>query len=218
MTRWVVCAGLALLASVGAVGAADTEARDYAVLVGGKTAGEAHIAITRQNNGVVEVRCDTDIKVTAVLVTYKYSYRGVETWKSGRLVSFSSNCNDNGKRFVVSAAAEAKGVRVRTNGVEHMARHEVWLTSYWSLPDAKLRNQLIPILDADTGKDLDGRLQFVATEQRTVAGQVVNLNHYRLSGKVSADFWYDGSERLVRQEWVEQGHRTVLELIRLRRS
>jgi hypothetical protein len=50
-----------------------------------------------------------------------------------------------------------------------------------------------------------------------VAGQVQNVNHYRLSGKVAVDVWYDGSERLVRQEWVEEGHRTVLELARVRR-
>jgi hypothetical protein len=43
------------------------------------------------------------------------------------------------------------------------------------------------------------------------------LNHYRLTGKMNIDLWYDGSERLVRQEWLEQGHKTVVELIRVRR-
>lgn len=31
------------------------------------------------------------------------------------------------------------------------------------------------------------------------------------------DLWYDDAQRLVREEWVEQGHRTVVELTRVRR-
>jgi hypothetical protein len=42
------------------------------------------------------------------------------------------------------------------------------------------------------------------------------MNHYKLTGKVNVDLWYDGSDRLVRQEWVESGHKTVLELVRVR--
>jgi hypothetical protein len=197
--------------------AADIETRDFAVLVSGKPAGEVHMTIHRQENGNIAMRCDTDIKVSMVIGSYKFIYRGLEVWKDRRLVRFDSNTDDNGKRYIVSAVAEAGGLRVKVNNAERMARPETWLTSYWSLPDPKLRNQVIPILDCDNGKDLDGKLAYVATEKHRVAGQEVTLNHYRLSGKVQVDLWYDGSERLVRQEWVEQGHRTQLELVRVRR-
>src|SRR5262249_24888062 len=155
-------------------------------------------------------------KVSNLVMTYKYFYRGVEQWKDGRLVKFESNTDDNGKRFVVTAAAEKDGLRVRVNNVERMAKAESWLSSYWCLPDPKLRNGPIPVIDADTGKDVSGRLQFVATEQRPVCGRVINVNHYRLTGKTTIDLWYDGSDRLVRQVWGEQGHRTALELAGVR--
>jgi hypothetical protein len=216
--RVLLGVGLALLApAAGAARAADIETRDFTVTVDGKRAGDVHMTIHRQDDGHVQMRCDTDIKVTKLLVTHKYSYRGVEVWKDGRLVRFDSSTDDNGKRYVVSAVAEAGGVRVRVNNVERMVKPEVWLTSYWSLPAPALRNQVLPIIDADDGKDLDGRLQFVATEQRAVAGQNVNLNHYRLVGKTKVELWYDGSDRLVRQEWTEMGHPVVLELNRVRR-
>ena len=80
-----------------------------------------------------------------------------------------------------------------------------------------LRQTLVELIEADTGRDLDGRLRFLGTEQRGIAGQLVNVNHFRVTGKVNVDLWYDGAERLVHQEWLEEGHRAMLELIRVRR-
>lgn len=211
-------AALALLAPLSAAArAADVETRDFTVFVGGKPAGELHMTILRQDNGQTSMRCDTDIKVKVGLIEYKFIYRGLEVWKDHRLVKFDSNTDDNGKRFIVSAAAGNDGVRVKVNNVEKVVKSEVWLTSYWSLPDPKLRDQELFILDADNGRELSGKLKFVGNEKVKVAGQTIALNHYRLTGKVSMDLWYDGSDRLVRQEWMEQGHKTVVELSRVRR-
>jgi hypothetical protein len=214
----VLGAGLALLALAAPGRAAEIETRDFTVLVGGKPLGEAHMTIHKQDSGQIQMRCDTDVNVTGLVIKYKYVYRGQETWKDGKLVRFESTTDDNGTRYVVSAAAEGKSVRVKVNNAERLVSGDVWLSSYWSLPPARLRGGVVPIVDADTGKDLDSRLTFIATEQRKVGAQVVNLNHYRLTGKVTVDLWYDGSDRLVRQEWLERGiHRTVLELARIRR-
>jgi hypothetical protein len=216
--RLAALVAVAVLALAGArARAADIETRDFVVFVGGKSAGEAHMTIHRQDDGSVTMRCDTDINVNKLIGKYKFIYRGVEVWKDRRLVRFDSQTDDNGTRYIVSAAAEADGLRLRVNNVERKARADVWLTSYWSLPDPKLREGPVAILDADNGRDLDAKLAYVATEKRTVAGQEVPLNHYRLTGKVQVDLWYDGSERLVRQEWAEQGHKTVMELVRVRR-
>jgi hypothetical protein len=214
---WLCGLGLLLAPAWSAVRAADIETRDFNVLVGGKAVGEVHMTIHRQDNGQIQMRCDTDVKVNAVVRTYKYSYRGEEIWKDNRLVRFASSTDDNGKRYVITASTEGNALRLRVNTLERLIRPDVWLTSYWCLPDAKLRNNVVPIIDADNGRDLDSRLQFVAAEQRSIAGQVVNVHHWRLAGKANVDLWYDGSERLVRQEWVEQGHRTVLDLVRVRR-
>lgn len=209
---------VALLALAGLrARAAEIETRDFVVFVGGKSAGEVHMTIHRQDDGAVHMRCDTDINVHKLIGKYKFIYRGMEVWKDRRLVRFDSQTDDNGTRYIVSAAAEADGLKLRVNNVERKARADVWLTSYWTLPDPKLRAGVVPILDADNGRDLDGKLAYIATEKRTVAGQEVPLNHYRLTGKVQVDLWYDGTERLVRQEWVEQGHKTVMELTRVRR-
>jgi len=214
----VAAVALLMLAGVPAP-AADIETRDLNVLVDGKPAGEVHVTIHRQDDGSTVIKCDTDIQVRYLVIRYVYSYRGCEVWKGGRLLRLDSTCNDNGKRYVVSAVAEGQGLRVRVNNQEWMARRDTWLTSYWCLPPRTQREQALPLVDADTGRDMEAaRLQYVATEQRPLNGEMQNVYHYRLTGsRVLVDLWYDGAERLVRQAWMEEGHRTQLELIRVRR-
>ncbi len=215
---WGCVLAAALAVPVGAARAADLETRDLVVRVDNKPAGDVHMTIHRQDDGVTQVSCDTDVEVRPFpFVKYQYRYRGREIWKDGRLQRFSSTCNDDGKHYEVSAVAEEGGLRVHVNGRERRMPAETWLTSYWTLPDAKLREGIIPLLDADNGRELDCRIQHVGAVQMAVMGQVQNVNHYRLTGKVQVDLWYDGAERLVRQEWLEDGHRTVLELTRIRR-
>jgi hypothetical protein len=197
--------------------AADIETRDFAVFVGGKAAGEVHMTIHKQDANTTSVRTDTDIKVTHGLITFKYSFRGLEVWKDRRLTRLESTTDDNSKRYAVAAATDGKEIKVKTNGTESTTKAETWSSTYWTLPELKLRENNLTILDADNGKLLEAKLAYVATEKHKIAGQEVSLNHYRLTGKVTVDLWYDGHDRLVRQEWTEQGHKTILILVRVRR-
>jgi hypothetical protein len=215
--RLAVVCWLASFAWTAAARAGDAETRIYRVLVDGKHGGEAHFTIERDDDGTTTVACDSDIRVRVLIYTYRYNYRGREVWKDGRLRQFDSACNDDGKRFTVNAVADAEGLRVRVNGRERRVRPDVWLTSYWSLPEPKLRHGVLALLDADTGRDLDGRLQSLGEQQIAIEGRLQNARHFRLTGKVLVDLWYDAADRLVRQEWLEDGHRTVLELTGIRR-
>jgi hypothetical protein len=197
--------------------AADVETRDFNVIVDGKVRGEAHMTIHRKDDGTIEFACDTDVHVSYLLLKYHYSYRGREVWKDGRLQAFASATNDDGTRYQVTAVAAGDGLHLTVNGSERVVPANVWLTSYWALPDAKRRDELIPLIDADTGRDLDCRIRKIGEVQVPVAGVLQNATRYQLSGKVNVDVWYDAADRLVRQEWIEDGHRTRLELVRVRR-
>jgi hypothetical protein len=198
--------------------AADTEARDFAVRIDGKPAGEYHMTITRQDDGSVSMSGQADIRCTFYLVrTYTYTYRGTEVWKGGRLLRLDSGCDDDGKKYSVHAIADGATLRVKANEQERVTRGEVWVTSYWCLPAMAQRNRALPLLDADTGRDIAATLQYVGPAQVTVDGQAMNVGHWRLTGGVQVELYYDNMERLVRQEFVEDGHRTVLELTKIRK-
>ena len=216
--RLFVCAGLALSIAGGMnVRAADSETREFAILVDGKPAGTANMTIEKKDDGSTVVACDTNVTVRVLIKKYVYTCQTREVWKDGRLQQLSSRCNDDGKQYEVSGAAQADGVRVRVNGRERTVKPEVWLSSYWTLPDPKIRAGVVPVLDSDNGRDLQVRIQHIGEAQIAVAGQMQNVHHYRLTGTVGAELYYDASGRLVRREWVEEGHPTVMELTRLRR-
>jgi hypothetical protein len=207
-----------VLSSFTRAGAADSERRDFNILVDGKRAGAYHLTITRADDGTYTATAQANVRVSYLVYTYTYSYQGTEVWKAGRLVSLSSSTNDDGKRFQVSAATDGTNLRVTVNGQEHATRPDVWTTTYWRLPDPKFRNQAVPLLDADTGRDINATLQCVGAEAIQVGGQAQNCVHYHVTGGgLEVDAWYDGQERLVHQESMEDGHRTVLDLAGIRR-
>jgi hypothetical protein len=216
--RWLLFGCAVLAPAWSAARAADVETRDFNVVVDGKSAGAGHMTIQKAEDGTVTVSCDTDVTVPVLFLTvYKYSYRGQEVWKNGRLQRFESSCNDDGKRYAVSAVAEAKGVRFKVDNRERLVSHDVWLTSYWARPDTRVLNQTVPLVDADTGRDLEATVGYVGKEELTIGGQALKLLHYKLTGKVAVDLWYDGADRLTRQEWVEDGHKTIVELTKIRK-
>ena len=219
--RWNCWLGTLFILAViemGTARAADTETRTFSVTIDKKPAGEYRLTIARQDDGTVTVDAQADVNVRFLLVKYSYLFRGKELWKDGRLVQLDSTCNDDGKNYTVAARAEENGLRVRVNGQERLARADVWVTTYWCLPNPNYRNQAVPLLDADTGKDIAARLRFVAQVQLSVAGQMQTCTHYQVTGGgLQVDLWYDAQERMVRQEAVEDGHRTVLQPTQIRR-
>ena len=214
---WALSAFLALGMGA-AVRAEGVETRDFATYIDGAPVGNYRMTITRKDDGSITMTGDANIKVTKLGITgYRYTYKGTEVWSGGRLVSFESKTDDDGTKYTVRATAEKNGIRLTVNGNERMVGSDIWITSYWQLPDARRRNKSIPLLDADEGKTLTGAIREVGIEQITVAGQNCNCAHYRITGPNTVEAWYDGQDRLVRQEWDEKGHKVRMVLTSVKR-
>lgn len=196
-----------------------TEQRDFTVLVDGSPAGGFSMTITDHDDSSQTMSALANVKVSYFggLKTYRYSYQGTESWNAGRLVRFSSSSNDDGKEFNVSAAAERAGLRIRVNGRDRITRPDNWLSTYWRLPDPKFRNGGVPLVDADTGKDLAVQLHHVGGRQMKVAGTVQNCNQYQITGEVQVELWFDAQERLIQLKSVSEGHKYELVLTGIRR-
>jgi hypothetical protein len=186
--------------------------------VDGKAAGRYLMTIERRDDGTICVQGNAKVKVSYIVVAYRYSYEGTEVWKDGRLLQLKSSADDDGKAYAVSAWADGNALRVRCNGKEQTTVADVWLTTYWHAPDPQFRNKSIPLVDADNGKCLTAHLQYEGTRQITVMGQPLDCYYYRLTGAgLQVELWYDGHERLVREESLEDGHRMTLELAHMSR-
>lgn len=194
--------------------AGSVEQREYSVLINGKDAGHSQIVIVQENDGRIYMKGSVTVKFQQVLIPFSFSLSTQEWWQGDRLVQMTSTCLENGKKTDVAAKAEADKVLVTTNGQVRPVPWEIWANSYWKLPDRRFHNNSVPILEADTGKDLVGKLQFVGTEKVTVGSKVEECFHFRVTGPASpTDLWYDQYHRLVRQEFTENGHRTIVHLV-----
>jgi hypothetical protein len=208
---------LIIVATASASLAADPETRDHTIYVDGKPAGESHVTIQTKDDGSIVVSTSAQVAIDRLLVHYKYSYSGKETWKDGKLVGLDSTTNDDGKRFNVSAVAGKENVKVTVNNTEREVHGDVWSTTYARYPDTDRCNKVVHLLDADTGKEMSAKLECVGREETVIAGQKMTCTHFRLRGDVSTDLWYDGQKRLVRQEGVEQGHKVLTEFTGVRK-
>ncbi len=216
---WFILAMITLLGGpLARLAAADVEFRDFAIYVDDKHAGSYRMKIDRRGDGTVQVTGTAGVTVKKLFYTYTYSYSGTETWKANRLLRLESKCTDDGKQFAVTATAEGPKLRVKVNGQDRISRPDVWTTTYWRLPETRFRNGPVPLLDCDTGKPIDARMQYVGISQVTVAGQAINCPHYHLTGpKVDVELWYDSHNRLVREVTIEDGHKTLIYLTKIQR-
>jgi hypothetical protein len=218
MTR---CPGLAWGLAVAALACgsratAQTEERQFTIYVDGKRAGQYRMAVEKQKDGTLNMTGRANVAVKVLLRQYVYTFDGREVWKEGRLLRLQSTSNDDGKQFQVDAQAVDQGLRVSVNNATRQVRWDVWTTSYWQIHNPRAASQAVALLDADNGKTYNGSLKKVGAARVTVGGQPVDCDHYRVEGGPNPiDLWFDKTNRLVRQDFVEQGHRTVVELDRI---
>jgi hypothetical protein len=197
--------------------AVSTETRQFNISVDGERCGTFRLTIASHPDGRDVVQGDAALELKYFLYTFRYASKGVETWHSGRLLQLDNASRYGGSKYEVTARRQGQELLVQTNGSQRKVRGDVWVTSYWREPNATLVGQNIALLDADKGRTLTGKLQRVGKESIQLGGQARPCTHYRLQGEVEVDLWYDAQSRLVRQNAVESGHKTQIELAEIAR-
>jgi hypothetical protein len=196
------------------------ETREFAVSVDGKQRGAVTMQIRRRSDGSESMHSDATIKILNLII-YKYTYTsaGTEVWKNGQLIALESAADFNGTRYAVKAAADANVLQLSVDGEPSRIPTDAWVTSYWQIPErlasAPAFGRPVFLLDSDKGRKFRGTLKRIGEETLEAAGAQRACMHYRITGDVQVDLWYDASRRLVRQEAVESGHKIRLELTRL---
>jgi hypothetical protein len=214
----------------------ETETREFKVSVDGKERGQCTMTIHKRDDGSEKLLIDARLTFDYVVYVYRYRSTGSEVWKQGRLVELENTADLNKTRYRLLAKSTDMGLQLSVDGKKSDFPADVWATSYWRIPDrltfrdAVEKSGVIPaggikpvggkakpvtLLDSDKGQNLKGELKYLGAEMITIAGERQSCAHYRVSGDVQVDLWYDKTQRLARQEGVDSGHKTLLELIRL---
>jgi len=218
---YAFCAIFALTGDALLGGEPKSQTRTFQVAIDGKPAGTYQMDIRTHEDGTQTMIGNASVATKYLVFSYSYSYAGTEKWQNDRLLDLSSSSNDDGKKFEVHAGPHPQNgwLSVRVNNAESQVRPDVWTTTYWRLASPAFRGKSVPLLDADTGKYMEGTLQYLGIQSIDVLGQTLECAHYHLTGgggALNVHLWYDGTERLVREESVENRHRYTLTLTALK--
>jgi Family of unknown function (DUF6134) len=210
---------LALLASACSAWADDTEHREFSVFVDGKDAGISRMTVIQKDDGTSYMSATLDVKFRHLLVVeYVLKIETQEWWKDGKLVGMKTNAFENGKKTDVIVALDKAQLRMRVNGKDTVLKSDVWTNSYWKLADARFHNKQIPIVEVDTGKEFNCDLTYVRTEKIKIAGKFEDCYRFLVAAAPGPiDLWFDKYHRLVRQEFTESGHKTIVQLVNVKR-
>ncbi len=137
----------------------------------------------------VKVTTDITVKVPIISVTaYRFQHQSVESWSGGKLTSVRSATNDDGTPHQL--ATGGKGVLP---------------ASLWN-DDILRAGKLLNTID---GSIMSVRVSDMGTEQVTTRRGPVATHHYRLSGDLNRDLWYDAQGNLARVSFTAEDGTTV---------
>jgi hypothetical protein len=211
----------------------ESQRREFSISVDGTKRGSLTMQIRRRSDGSILLRSEAELHINVIVYKYAYNSAGSELWKNGRLIAMENVADYNGTQYRVKAATMGKGLRVTVDGVVSQMAPETWLSSYWQTPERLASGELadrtvgepaavipqeirgeryLSILDSDQGRKLTGKLVRVGDETLAVAGEQRACTHFRITGDVHVDLWYDASGRLVREESLESRHKVRFEL------
>ena len=74
------------------------EVRDFEVRVDKRLVGTHRLTTTTEGD-TQEVALQTDVRVSVVVYTYVFKFRGTEVWRDNRLQSSDIQCEDGGKNL-----------------------------------------------------------------------------------------------------------------------
>jgi hypothetical protein len=192
---------------------ARVEERVFRIKIEDREAGRYSQKITTYPDGTTDLDSRGDVKLSVLGITFQYAYRGNERWKDNRLLYLASASNENNKTHQLMVTSEGDRLKVKEGGKERLLAGDAWSTSYWTLPPADRRLRPVLLVDSDSGEEHRVQLQVVGKQNLQVGTRAVACTHYRVTGTLQVDLWFDEKDRLVRREMTRKSRRTVVELL-----
>jgi hypothetical protein len=190
------------------------EVREFQVLVKDKPAGACTMRISTADDGTTRVTCDVNVKVSYLVYSYRYEFHGDELWQGNQLLSAHNEATDDGKKFAARLENKSGGAIIESNGLLRRTAAIDMTTNYWHTPDMSKTTKL-NVMNADRGTVHSVTIATVGREKMFVDRREIDCVHYRLTGDIEAELWFDGQNRIVGQKSVEDGYPTELRLTRI---
>jgi len=194
------CIAAVLLVTAAAVTAADAQDPPYgptltfAVHRNGEPIGRHTLAFQQSGSDLmVSTTIDFAVKVLGI-TAYRYSHRGQEVWAGDAFQSAFTQTDDNGTKYTVRAQRTANGIDVqRPSGREVMPAGTL-PTSHWNVRQIGQTT----LLNTQNGAQAHIQVTPLGRDKVKTASGWIDANHYRYSGDVTKDQWFDDRGRWVK--------------------
>jgi hypothetical protein len=182
---------VALAAPVHAMSIPSSGSLNFDVVRKGKDIGDHSYRFSGQSGKfTVQVATDIAVKVPLIRTTaYSFKHKSVENWAGGQLQQISSSTNDDGEPHQLKTAS--KGALP---------------ASLWN-DDIVRSGKLMNTID---GKIMRVRAADLGTETVKTKRSAVSAHHYRLSGDLARDLWYDNDGNLAQVMFKADDGSTVM--------
>ena len=187
----VVGLAVALAAPVNALSIPASGKLSFDVVRKGKDIGDHTFSFSHASNSfTVKVATDIVVKVPLIRTTaYSFKHASVETWKGGKLQEISSKTNDDGEPHQLKSAS---------NGALP--------ASLWN--DDIVRSQ--KLMNTIDGTMMKVRVADLGNETVNTKRGAVPAHHYRMSGDLARDLWYDANGNLAQVAFKADDGSTVM--------
>jgi len=169
---------------------------NFKVLRDGDEVGTHTLRFARDGDAT-RVEVETHVNVTLPFIgvsVYHFDHEGAETWRDGALVALSSRTDDDGKDHELRVTRSGDRLEVRSNTGEHHSSGALLPASLWN-PDLVRHRVLLNTLD---GREMPVAVVDEGEEAVDVRGTTVRARHYRLTGGLDRELWYDADGVLVK--------------------
>lgn len=164
---------------------------DFDVVRKGKDIGDHSYRFSGTSDALtVTVRTDIAVKVPIIGVNaYHFNHASTEQWKGATLRAISAETDDDGTPHSLNAGAS-----------------KLLPASLWNIDTVK-SSQLLNTID---GHVMRVNVQHIGPEKVTTARGPIVAEHYRLSGDLTRDLWYDQNGSLAYVSFTAEDGSTVL--------
>lgn len=161
---------------------------------------------------IVTVSVDIAVKIAGV-TAYRYTHRSKEIWAGDQLQSLAGQTDDNGTRYVLKVERAGDALAVEHEEILPIVQAEAFDQG---LPQRQVVKEVIPgnvmptshwntrqasqsvLLNTQHGVRSNIQVSKIGRENVRTSTRAVEATHYRYSGDVRMDQWFDDKGRWVK--------------------
>ncbi|MCP4329565.1 MAG: hypothetical protein GY791_14150 [Alphaproteobacteria bacterium] len=179
-----------------------TEILEYRVLRDGDQIG-SHIFTISQDQDQTRVNVKTDIEVRIAFITaFRFEHERDEVWRNGSLVSIESTTNDDGDEYTIKGWATDDGFLRNVNGRTDSFDNGTGLVSFWDRDLILANNSYFSGVVDET---YDVSISSPSVETLWIDERSYDAEHYRMSGDLDYDLWYDSEGSPLKISFEKRG-------------